>query len=344
MMILQVIWFCLIGVLLTGYALLDGFDLGAGIWHLTASPEERGRIIRAIEPFWDGNQVWLLTGGGAIFAAFAGVYATVFSGFYLALILLLFGLILRAVAVVFRDKVDGPVWRKTWDIAFSVGSILPALLYGVALGNVMRGISLSGTGNYSGGFFDLLNPYSLLVGLTGLLLFAIHGALFLALRCEGALQVRARRQALAAWWPLLVCYAGCAVCGILYFRRSVGPLPPSIFAVIGLTGLVLNRRWIKKGRDCNAFFASSLSIIMACVGSAFLLFPVLVPASNDNNLNLTIYNASSSEATLWVMLIMALGGMPVVIAYTVYLYRVFIGPVGATACAPHPFAVTTQKQ
>ena len=325
MMVLQVIWFVLIGVLLTGYALLDGFDLGVGFWHLRADKKERGMMIHAISPMWDGNQVWLLTGGGAIFAAFSGVYATVFSGFYLALILVLLGLILRAVSIVFRDMIQDDGWRTLWDIAFSVGSILPGLLFGVAVGNVIRGIPLDGSGNYTGNFFYLLNPYALLVGLTGLAMFAVHGALFIALKTSGELMDKARRWAAGAWWVYAVGYAASALLGIALYKRAMGPYVPGALAVIGLVALFELRRHTLKARDLDAFLMSCLSIVTACVGSATLLFPCLVPASNDGNLNLTIYNASSSFQTLWVMFIMALLGMPVVIGYTIYIYRVFAG-------------------
>ena len=329
MMALQIIWFVLVGVLLTGYALLDGFDLGAGFWHLTANKKDRGTIIQAISPFWDGNQVWLLTGGGAIFAAFSGVYATVFSGFYLALVLVLMGLILRAVAVVFRDKVEGEKWRGFWDVAFGVGSTLPALLFGVALGNLMRGIALDGSGNYVGGFVDLLNPYALLVGVTGLFMFAVHGALFLVLKSDGELKNKFRQKALSAWWLYTAGYLASASLGILFYRRSVGIYLPGAGAVMGCIALFALRMQALKGHDMRAFLASCLAISMACIGSALILFPALVPASNDSNLSLTIYNASSSSLTLWVMLVMALLGMPVVIGYTIYLYRVFAGSARA---------------
>lgn len=155
---LQIVWLLLIGVLIIGYAVLDGFDLGAGLWHLFAKKgQERASVIRAVEPFWDGNEVWLLTGGGALFAAFPAVYATVFSGFYLALMLVLAGLIFRAVAIDYRNKVDDPRWVAAWDVAFAVGSFLPSLLYAVAIGNILRGLELAPNGDYTGGFFALFS-------------------------------------------------------------------------------------------------------------------------------------------------------------------------------------------
>src|SRR5512147_1077494 len=172
---LNTVWFLLIGVLLTGYAILDGFDLGVGVLHLFARDEEERRLhINAIGPVWDGNEVWLLTGGGALFAAFPVVYATVFSGFYLALMLLLVALILRAVSMEFRSKVDSPGWKKVWDWAFGIGSLLPAILFGVAFGNVLRGIPINEQGLFTGSFLELLNPYAILIGLLSLALFTMH--------------------------------------------------------------------------------------------------------------------------------------------------------------------------
>ena len=174
----QIIWFILVGVLLGGYALLDGFDLGVGFWHLFTKGDRARRIaLTSIGPVWDGNEVWLLTGGGALFAAFPPVYATVFSGFYLAMMLVVISLIFRAVALEFRSKVEDERWRKAWDVAFSLGSILAALLFGVAVGNVLRGVPLDGEGNFTGTFFGLLNPYSLVFGLLSVAMVATHGAL-----------------------------------------------------------------------------------------------------------------------------------------------------------------------
>jgi len=201
---LQTVWFLLITVLLIGYAVLDGFDLGVGVLHLLARSEQERRLhINAIAPVWDGNEVWLLTAGGALFAAFPPVYATVFSGLYLALVLVLLALIFRAVAMEFRGKVDSPGWRRAWDWAFGLGSLLPAVLFGVAFGNVVRGLPIDADGRYTGSFFDLLNPYALAVGVLSLALFVVHGALYLAVRTDGALRER-MRSVVSRWWPVCV--------------------------------------------------------------------------------------------------------------------------------------------
>ena len=196
---LQIIWFILFGLLAAGYAVLDGFDLGVGILYLfTKSEDERKIYINSIGPVWDGNEVWLLTGGGALFAAFPIVYATVFSGFYIAFMLLLLGLILRAVAIEFRGHVESNKWRSVWDFAFGFGSLLPAILFGVAVGNIMRGIPLEDE-IFIGSFFDLLNPYAILIGLLTLVMFLTHGAIYLVLKTDGELQTRVKGIASKSW-------------------------------------------------------------------------------------------------------------------------------------------------
>ncbi len=324
---LQTTWFFLIGFLLAGYAILDGFDLGVGFWHLfTRKDRDRRHFLRAIGPVWDGNEVWLLTGGGAMFAAFPPVYASVFSGFYLALILVLLGLIFRAVGVEFRGKVDSPRWREWWDIAFSVGSILPALLFGVALGNIVRGIELDPAGNYIGGFAALLNPYALLVGITGLAMFAVHGALYLAVKTEGGLLEKARRWASGAWLVYLFLFLVSAAWSIIEYSRGarILPLLAAIMALIFMIGI---KAYSRSGADKKAFVASCLSIasLFGAVGAT--IFPNLVHSIGDPKLSLNIYNSSSSTLTLTVMFILAAIGMPVVIGYTIYIYRTFAGKV-----------------
>src|SRR5450756_674495 len=203
---LQAAWFVLVGVLLVGYAILDGFDLGVGMQHLTTArtDEERRTLMNSIGPVWDGNEVWLITAGGALFAAFPKVYATVFSGFYLALMLVLAALILRAVSLEFRSRERGRGWRTTWDLAFFMGSVLPAILFGVVIGNIMRGVPLDSQGDYAGTFVGLLSPFALAVGLLSAAMFLTQGAAWLLLKTEGALQARARRTALVGQVATLV--------------------------------------------------------------------------------------------------------------------------------------------
>lgn len=324
---LQVTWFLLVGLLLAGYAILDGFDLGVGFWHLFARKDEERRIfLRAIGPVWDGNEVWLLTAGGALFAAFPPVYASVFSGFYLALVLVLLGLIFRVVSIEFRSQLQDPAWRRRWDLAFSLGSLLPALLFGVAVGNLVRGLPLNEAGDYIGGFFALLNPYSLLVGVAGLAMFATHGALYLVLKTEGELRDRARGWASRAWIVYLPLFLVSATWSLVAHQEGslLLPLVASLIALLSIVGIeVFNRA----GAGGRAFLASAAAIaaLFGAVGST--LFPNLVRASNDASLSLSIFGASASQNSLTVMLIIALLGMPVVVGYTIFIYRTFSGPV-----------------
>jgi cytochrome d ubiquinol oxidase subunit II len=327
------IWFLLVGVLLVGYAVLDGFDLGAGILHLAVarSDEERRTVLNAIGPVWDGNEVWLLTAGGALFAAFPAVYATVFSGFYLALILLLVALILRAVAIEFRSKADSPAWRGAWDIAFSIGSLLPALLFGVALANVLRGLPLGADGEYRGGLIGLLDPFTLVVGLLSVAMCTLHGATWLALKTSGELQSRARRSATVVWPAFVGLWVVASVAASAWapdrFAAYGSPLAwvaPVVFVAATAAHRVLIGRTGSEGR---AFVASAVAIasIFALVGQG--LYPRLVPSTGVPSAELTVANAASSDLALGVMLVVALVGMPIVIAYTGYVYWRFRGKV-----------------
>ncbi|MBN1653220.1 MAG: cytochrome d ubiquinol oxidase subunit II [Deltaproteobacteria bacterium] len=324
---LQVAWFFLIGILLGGYAVLDGFDLGVGFWHLFAKEERERRILlKSIAPVWDGNEVWLLTGGGALFAAFPPVYATVFSGLYLALLLVLFGLIFRVASIEFRNQVEHDGWKKRWDVAFALGSSVPAVLLGVALGNMVRGLELDASGEYIGGFFALLNPYALLTGLTGFAMFATHGALYLVLKTEGALQQQARRWASKAWNVYLVLFLISGAWSLASYQRGNTALT-LVFSLAALLAIVAIKRFNRPESGGKAFFSSSLAIAVLFAATGSSIFPNLVPASNDVQRSLTIFNASASQNTLTIMLIVALIGMPLVVGYTVYIYRTFAGPV-----------------
>jgi cytochrome d ubiquinol oxidase subunit II len=325
---LQIIWFLLIGVLLTGYAILDGFDLGVGFWHLfTRSNNDRRALLNAIGPVWDGNEVWLLTGGGALFAAFPHVYATVFSGLYLALMLVLFALIFRAVSLEFRSKIDSPGWQRTWDTAFALGSIIPALLFGVAVGNILRGLPLDTSMNYTGTFWDLLNPYSLLVGVLGLSMFATHGALYLWLRTDGDLKRYAKYWARKTWIFYLILFVIATVVTIISQQQLVRNWMalPFLWVVplLAVITMILIRVYIKSNHPGRAFTASCISIVGLMALGAISVFPNMVPALNDPALSLTIGNASSSPLTLKTMLIIAIIGMPFVLWYSIWVHRVF---------------------
>lgn len=332
---LQNVWYLLIGVLLVGYAILDGFDLGVGVLSpfIAKNDKERRSLIRAIGPFWDGNEVWLLTGGGALFAAFPHVYATVFSGFYLALMLVLYALILRAVSFEFGHRVESPRWQRAWGWVFFAGSLIPALLTGVAVGNVMRGVPLDGQMEFAGNFFSLLNPFALVVGLAGLAMFILQGAAYLVAKTNGALAQRARSAGMWAWAALvaLLVVAGAIVVADVPERLENYMRNPLAFAVplAALALLILTRMSLQRGAPGRTFLLSSLSVaaIMGIWGAAN--YPYLLPARNVAAYGLTIFNASASQKTLQTMFIIALVGMPLVLAYTTYVYWIFRGKVRA---------------
>ncbi len=335
---LQVIWFFLFTVLIVGYAVLDGFDLGVGVIHLFAKSEKEKRInINAIGPVWDGNEVWLLTAGGALFAAFPKVYATVFSGFYIAIMLLLLALILRAVSMEFREHVISDKWRPIWDWSFGIGSLLPAILFGVAVGNLMRGIPLDNNGIFTGTFLGLLNPFSLLIGILSLAMFVKHGAIYLTLKTEGELQDRMRNIASKAWIVFISLFVLSTL--FAFFEASYlfeGVLKNPIFwifFIILFGSTIFTPALINKEETWQAFLSSSLTIVGLIGVAAVGMFPRLVP-NLDNmavlNASLTITNASSTAPTLTAMLIITLLGMPVVIGYTIFIYKIFWGKVELT--------------
>ena len=332
---LNTIWFWLIGMLIIGYAILDGFDFGVGILSLFERNEHERRIhFNAIGPVWDGNEVWLLTGGGALFAAFPAVYATVFSGFYIALMLLLAALIFRAVSFEFRNKVDSPAWRRAWDWAFGLGSLLPALLFGVAIGNILHGVPIDANGNYLGTFFGLLNPYSIGVGILSLVLFTMHGAIYLAAKSDGNLRNRCQKRASNLWIGFVVLYVVITLWTWLaspfLFKYSPGNFLFYIFIIVLLGSIIYLPILLKAGKINRAFLVSSL-IITAMLGQmALSLYPRLVPSSIDLHYSLTVYNSSSSPLTLQTMLVIALVGVPIVIAYSVFIHYVFRGKVEIT--------------
>lgn len=325
---LQIIWFLLIGILVIGYAVLDGFDLGVGFWHLFAKKKgERTAFIHSIEPFWDGNEVWLLTAGGALFAAFPPVYATVFSGFYLAMMLVLLGLIFRAVAIEFRGKVEDPRWVRAWDVAFCLGSTLPSILFGVAMGNVLKGLALDPLGDYTGGFLALLNPFALLCGLVGLAMFARHGALFLAMKLEGDIAHRAAKWAQLTWYAFVLFLMPALIYGISFCMRGDLKVLCLVFIILTLGINTLSFALGKRGAVVPAFVASGATIACLMLAVAFALFPLIVPCTNEPAWSLTVFKSSSSARTLAWMLGIALTGMPLVLGYTWFIHRVFKGKV-----------------
>ncbi len=329
---LNTIWFILIAVLIIGYSILDGFDLGVGILHLFTKDETEKRInINAIGPVWDGNEVWLLTAGGALFAAFPIVYATVFSAFYSALMLLLTALILRAVSFEFRGKIISDSYKKIWDYAFGIGSLLIAVLLSVAYGNILKGIQINNDRIYTGSFLSLLNPYALIIGLTAVTLLIMHGAIYMTTKTEGAQLQRMIKWATGGWMAFIILYIIATFFTFFYSAYLLDGITKNylfwILFLLLLASLFYIPFGLKSQKYFFTFIASSLVIASAFGISAVSLYPYLVPSSIDLNFSLTAYNASSSQYTLRTMLIIALIGMPIVIAYTVFIYRVFKGKV-----------------
>jgi cytochrome d ubiquinol oxidase subunit II len=321
----QILWFVLILILFVGYSLLDGFDLGIGalLLFICKTKEEKDILINSIGPVWDGNEVWLITGGGALFAAFPHAYATAFSGFYLAMMLVLFSLIFRAVSIEFRayDEAGAGIWEK----AFFMGSALAALLFGVALGNVVYGVPLDNKMEFTGNFFTLLSPVPLLFGVTGFVAILLQGASYAVMKTEGELQERAFRAVGILIW-------GNIITAITYFLTIAFTFQDImsnwlfyvaiLCTLLGLAGIFFS---IKKKNDSAPFWESSFSFIGLWLAVAAVHFPNLIKASNDENLSITIFNSSTGLQTLKVMSVIALIGMPVVISYTIFVYRIFKG-------------------
>ena len=332
---LGILWFILIVVLMIGYFVLDGFDLGVGVLYpaLAKTEEDKMTCLKAIGPVWDGNEVWLLTAGGALFAAFAPAYATSFSGFYLAIMLVLFGLILRAVSVEFRYHGDD--MHQLWDGLFFLGSLLPALLFGVAIGNIVMGLPLNANGDYTGSFVALLNPFALLCGVLGLVHMLLQGAGWLALKAPAGSELRERAAALRG--KLAVVAAGVfAVVTVLFFAlvapnsaAGLGFTPLAlVFALVYVAGTVAV--YLRPVDDAKADPLAPVLAGVACFGlvgiAAATLFPNLIPAV-DPAFSITIANAASSETCLGAMTIIACIGVPLVLLYHIVVYRTFRGRV-----------------
>ncbi|MFC2036744.1 cytochrome d ubiquinol oxidase subunit II [Chloroflexota bacterium] len=328
---LNTLWFVLVSVLIIGFFLLEGFDYGVGILmpFLGKDDVDRRVLINTIGPFWDGNEVWLVTAGGAIFAAFPNWYATMFSGFYLALVLMLLVLIVRGVAFEFRSKDKHPTWRKLWDWMIFVGSFVPALLWGVAFANLIKGVPIDADMNYVGNFGDLLNPYTLLGGLATLSAFTLHGAVFLCLKTKDEILERAHRAAMRLWLPATILILAFVITG--YFATDMftglginpGPVP------IGAGVALLAAGWlIRQRRHGWAFVMTSLTIALSAMTVAIGMYPRVMVSSLNPTWSLTIYNASSSPYTLRIMTIVALIFVPIVLIYQGWSYWVFRKRIG----------------
>ncbi len=327
---IHVFWFAALGVLLTGYAILDGFDLGVGMLHLFVRGDtDRRIVINSIGPLWDGNEVWLVTFGGALFAAFPRAYATALSGFYVPFMLVLFALIGRAISIEFRSKYHARWWRAYWDFSFAGASALAALVFGVAVGNAIRGIPVGRDGEFSGQLADLFSPYALLVGVFAAAACAMHGSIYLYLKTEGELQERVHRwiwrtfALFAALYLAVSVYTLVDVPGaVVNFRRM-----PVAWVVVLLNALAVANipRAIYQGRPAYAFVSSCCTIAALVFLFGMAVFPNLLVSSDAPQWSLTIYNAASSDKTLRIMRIVAFVGLPFIASYTAVVYWVFRG-------------------
>jgi cytochrome d ubiquinol oxidase subunit II len=320
---LQTLWFAIIAFFFLGYFVLEGFDFGvqmnvAAFWRRGSGT--RGTILRTVGPVWDGNEVWVITGGALMFAAFPEWYATLFSGFYLALLLLLLVLIVRVCAFKWREKVDSERWRTGWDVVHVIGGFAPALLWGVAFSNIVAGVAIDTNHWVTTSLLGLLNPFALLGGLVFVLLFWLHGTLYLTLKIEGPLREDAHRLARVLVWPTIVAGAVYLVWFQLAHSNTWLTLIPVAIAAVALVAVVPLGRARREGL---AFIATTTAITAATVSLFGGLFPYVMPASNDPANSLTVANASSTEHTLTVMLIALAILLPIIIAYTIWTYRVF---------------------
>lgn len=323
---LQTLWFILIAVLWIGFYFLEGFDFGVGMLlpFLGKKDNERRAIINTIGTVWDGNEVWLLTAGGATFAAFPQWYATMFSGFYLALFLLLVGLIIRGIAFEYRSKDPNPRWRSTFDWMIAVGSFLPSLLFGTAFANLARGLPINQNMMYTGNLFTLLNPYGLLGGLTMVSVFLLHGANFLTLRLEGDLRERARSAAKRIYVVAAVAVVLLAIATYFFtdITTKIG-INPGITPIASVVMLLVTIYFINRKMEGWAFLSTGAHIVLTQIAFFTLMFPRVMISSTDPAWSLTIYNASSSQYTLSVMSIIALICVPIVLAYQGWTYYMF---------------------
>jgi cytochrome d ubiquinol oxidase subunit II len=339
---METIWFCLVAIMITLYVIFDGFDLGVGIIHLwvARTEDERRRLLSSIGPVWDGNEVWLLAAGGTLYFAFPALYASGFSGFYLPLMMVLWLLILRGIAIEFRNHIESPVWKPFWDVVFSGSSLLLTVFFGAALGNVVRGVPLDSAGTFFeplwtdfrlGEKTGILDWFTILVGIVALLALTIHGAAWVAMKTDEAIQERSRRLVLQAWWALA---AATIVLTLVTFR--VQPQVPSrllaqpwgaVFPALALAGLFAIRWFMAPRNEVKSFLASCAYIAGMLTSAVFGLYPYVLPASTDPTLSLTVHNAKAPDYGLKIGLVWWVPGMILVSIYFVFTYRHFAGKV-----------------
>jgi len=322
---LQILWFILIAVLWIGFHFLEGFDFGVGMLlpFIGKTDVERRTIINTIGPVWDGNEVWLLTAGGATFAAFPEWYATMFSGFYLALFLLLVGLILRGISFEYRSKDAAPAWRNRFDWMIAIGSFLASVLLGAAFANLARGVPINADKMFTGNLFTLLNPYGLLGGVTTVAIFLLHGANFLGLKLEGTLRERVNAAAKKIWIVTSVLYIALGVFTYVAGFWARGVVNPGIVPIAAATVLLLTGYFLNRKMEGWAFITTALNIVLTQVTFFTMTFPNVMLSSTDPAFSLTVYNASSSQYTLTVMSVVALIFVPIVLVYQGWTYYMF---------------------
>ncbi len=329
---IHIILFMILGILLTGYGILDGFDLGVGMMHLfVKSDEDRQILMHSIGPVWDGNEVWLVTFGGALFAAFPSAYACAFSGFYLPFMALLCALIFRGVSLEFRNKEKSKQWRGFWDFSFSLSSTLIAFLLGVAVGDTMQGLPIESHGDFVGTLADVFRPYPLLVGVLSVAGCAMHGSIYLYLKTEGELQKRVHGWIWTTFGMFLIVYVITTIVTLVAVPHSIANFSrfPLAWAIVLANVLAIANipRAIHLNRPFYAFVSSSASILALTSLFGFALFPNLLRSTLNEDWSLNIYNASSSEPTLWIIFWISMLGIPFVAAYTIIVYWVFRGKV-----------------
>ena len=361
--ILRVIWWALLGILLIGFSIFDGFDLGTAILlpFVGRTDVERRLLINSVGPVWEGNQVWFILGGGASFAAWPPLYATSFSGFYLAMFVVLLALILRPVAFKFRGKVDHAAWRTLWDWALFIGGFVPTLIFGVAFGNLLQGVPFHFDDDlrplYTGGFFDLLNPFALLCGLVSVAMLTAHGAIYVWMKTTEGVAERARRAGMAASLVTFVLFAagglwvhaaitGYTITGAIDHAGPSNPLRKTvelavgawfdnyrahpwtaIAPLLGLIGPLLATFLLARRKPFGAFLASALALLGIIATPGLAMFPFILPSSTEPKASLTVWDSSSSQLTLFIMLIAVAIFLPIVLAYTAWVYRVLYGKI-----------------
>lgn len=328
---LPFIWYLVMGFAILAYTLLDGFDLGVGALHLFARTDEERRIfLNSIGPVWDGNEVWIVIVMGGLFAGFPNAYATVFSGFYTLLMFLIAGLIFRATAIEFRSKQPSPLWRHFWDAVFSFSSILVAFVLGILLGNMIEGVPLDASQDFTGTFSQFFRPYSIIVGITSIALFAMHGTIYLAMKTEGSAHQTVRRWINKAILSFLFWYIVTSIATLIYMPhmldRFLAQPYLSIFPLFALLAIISIPYQVRKGNDGWAFVFSCVSISFLLLLFSLGTFPIIVRSTIPAH-SVTIYNAASSPKTLRILLTVVALGLPLVFAYGIWVYRIFRGKV-----------------